>query len=161
MNPWKSNYLRILAVLFIALVSISYGAEKLKLELKGFIVKKKDNKEVILPVPKNVNPGDIIEYRIKAKNVTEGEVLRNVEIKALIPKGTEYIPKSATPEPKPLFSIDGGKTYSYEPVKYKTVENGKEVEKIATPDMYTNIKWILPSLSPSEEVELRYRVKVK
>lgn len=160
MVPCKSNSSKFLAILLILLVSISYGAEKLKLELKGFIVKKKENKEILLPVPKSVNPGDVIEYRIKAKNTTQ-EVLRNVEIKALIPKGTEYIPKSATPKPEPLFSIDGGKTYSHEPVKYKTIENGKEVEKVATPDMYTNIKWILPSLSPSEEVELRYRVKVK
>ena len=157
----KKNFIfLLLSLIFSTLVSISYASEKLKLELKAYLVKKKENKEVLVPIPKSVNPGDIIEYQITAKN-TSKEVLRNVEIKALIPKGTEYIQKSATPTPKPLFSIDGGKTYSHEPIKYKVKENGKIVEKVATPDMYTNIKWILPSLSPLEEVKLRYKVKVK
>ena len=60
-----------------------------------------------------------------------------------------------------MFSIDGGKNYSYEPVKYKVIKDGKVIEKVATPDMYTNIKWVVPSLSPSEEIKLKYRVKVK
>ncbi len=155
-TPLIFSFLLILGVL----VSIPYASEKLKLELKAYLVKKKEGKEMLIPIPKSVNPGNVIEYQIIAKNPSK-EVLRNVEIKALIPKGTQYIPKSATPNPKPLFSIDGGKTYSHEPVKYKVKENGKFVEKVATPDMYTNIKWILPSLSPSEEVKLRYKVKVK
>ncbi len=160
MNINKNLLFRYFSLIFILLVSISYASDKLKLELKGFLVKKEKDKERLVSIPKNVNPGDVIEYQITAKNISE-EVLRNVEIKALIPKGTQYIPKSATSNPKPLFSIDGGKTYSHEPVKYKVKESGKVVEKVATPDMYTNIKWIIPSLSPSEELRIRYRVKVK
>jgi len=84
---------------------------------------------------------------------------KNVVIMAYIPKGTVYVKGSATGNPE--FSIDNGKTFSKEPVKYFVIENGKRVEKVATPDMYTNVRWKVKSIKPNESVEFRYRVKVK
>jgi len=165
----KSRLLKLLPFVLTLLVAFSFasaafgaGKDKLKLKVEGYLVKVvvngKEKKEELQPLPDKVYPGDVIEYKIIATNVSNEE-LKNVVIKARIPKGTVYVPKSATGEPE--FSIDNGKTFSKEPVKYFVVENGKKVEKIATPDMYTNLRWKIDSIKPNETVELTYRVKVK
>ena len=154
----------ILALLSIFLILTVVRAESQKLELKtqGFLVvnviKNGKKKEVLKPLPERVYPNDVIEYRITAKNISK-DILKNVKIRAQIPDSTVYLKSSASGNPE--FSIDGGKTFSPEPVKYKVIENGKEVEKIATPDMYTNILWKIPEFLPGELKVLKYRVKVK
>ena len=80
-----------------------------------------------------------------------------------IPEGTVYFPGSASTDPvMPRFSIDGGKGYSFEPVRYtETNSSGDEVEKTATPDMYTHIQWILKDPIPaggSGVLEFKVRV---
>lgn len=138
------------------------GKEKLTLKTEGFLVKevitKEGKKEEITPLPEKVYPGDVIEYRIKATNVSDGD-LKNIVIGAKIPEGTTYVPGSASDSPE--FSIDRGKTFSKEPVKYTVIVDGKKVTKTATPDMYTNIRWRIPVLKPGEEKVFKYRVQVK
>ncbi|MEO1942249.1 MAG: hypothetical protein ABGW77_05085 [Campylobacterales bacterium] len=140
--------------------------EKLSLKLKQYLVEFYKDKHGKLkarykPLPDKYKIGkkDIIEYRITAQNNTKDEILKNVVIKGLIPKGFIYIPKSARPA-NPLFSIDGGKSFKKPPIKYWVVLNGKKVQKVATPDMYTNIEWIIPEIKPQKKVEVAYRVKL-
>lgn len=164
----KRKFLKLVPLLFVFLIAFignfnAFGAkDKLQLKVEGYIVKvivdEKGKREELQPLPKKVYPGDVIEYKIVATN-TSNEELKNVLIRAKIPKGTVYVAKSATGEPE--FSIDGGKTFSKEPVKYYVIENGKKVEKVATPDMYTNIRWKINVLKPNETAEFRYRVRVK
>ena len=161
----KYLLLLVLPVIFVLsfLVSPAFSASQpLKLETKGFLVvneiKGGKKRELLKPLPEKVYPRDIIEYQITVKNISKNG-LKNVEIKAQIPKSTVYVEHSANGNP--LFSIDGGKSFSPEPVKYRVVENGKEKEKIATPDMYTNIMWKIPQLLPGTSEVLKYRVKVK
>lgn len=148
--------------LFASAISAIAASHPLQLKTQGFLVvtelENGKKREVLKPLPEKVYPKDIIEYRITVKNVSKG-VLKNVEIKAQIPKSTVYVEHSAAGNP--LFSIDGGKTFYPEPVKYKVVENGKEVEKVATPDMYTNVMWKIPQLLPNTSKVLKYRVQVK
>jgi uncharacterized repeat protein (TIGR01451 family) len=67
------------------------------------------------------------------------------------------------------YSVDKSnpKTYHTPPIKYtvkEVDENGveKEVEKIATPDMYTSIQWNLQDeFKPAEELTLSYRVTIR
>ncbi len=161
----KYLLLLVLPVIFVLsfLASPAFSASQpLKLETKGFLVvneiKGGKKRELLKPLPEKVYPRDIIEYQITVKNISKNG-LKNVEIKAQIPKSTVYVEHSANGNP--LFSIDGGKSFSPEPVKYRVVENGKEKEKIATPDMYTNIMWKIPQLLPGTSEVLKYRVKVK
>lgn len=112
-----------------------------------------------LPNKYKVGKRDILEYRITAQNNTKDEVLKNVVIRGLIPKGFVYIPKSARPA-NPLFSIDHGKSFKKPPIKYWVVVNGKKVQKVATPDMYTNIEWTIPEIKPQKKVVVAYRVKL-
>ncbi len=151
--------------IFILLVSFYLavaGGKGLDIKMYGYLItfEKKDNQfEVVRKsLPEKVVPKNIIEYQIVVKNPTD-KTFRNVFIKARIPEGTEYVKNSATEGA--LFSIDKGKTYHKPPVKYRIKENGKEIEKIATPDMYTNIGWNIEVIKPKEEKKFIYWVKVK
>ncbi len=142
----------------------SYSKEKegLDIKMKAHLItfEKKGDEFVVVKkkLPKEVKPEDIIEYQIVVYNPTEKR-FKNVFIKSPIPKGTEFIENSESPGA--LFSIDNGKTYEKPPVKYKVKENGKVVEKIATPDMYTHIGWNIKEIKPKEKIKLFYWVKVK
>ncbi|NPB05915.1 MAG: DUF11 domain-containing protein [Aquificae bacterium] len=115
-------------------------------------------KEKLVPLGKEVEPGDVIEFHILAQN-TSNQTLKNIYIYGKIPVGTKYVPGSASDSPE--FSIDGGKTFQKPPVKYTVEVNGTKVEKIATPDMYTDIRWFVPELKPQESITFKYRVEVK
>jgi len=154
----------VLLLPIILLTSITYAqkADKLSLKTEGYLItvvvdeKTGEKKEVAKPLPKKVYPGDVIEYRIVATNTSDGD-LKNIFIKVPVPKGTVYVAGSATGEPE--FSIDGGKTFSKVP-KYTVVENGKKVEKVAPPEMYTFVRWKIDRLAPGESREFRYRVMI-
>ena len=155
--------LSVLLVVFFSLPSLAGGKEKLSLKTEGYLVKfvllpNGNKKEELKPLPEKVYPGDVIEYRVIATNTSNGD-LKDVVIRVRVPTGTSYVPGSASDSPE--FSIDGGKSYSSEPVKYVVVENGKKVIKTATPDMYTNLRWKVEFLKPGEERVFKYRVQVK
>ncbi len=145
------------------LVFSSYAKDKLDIKMEAYLItfeKKGENFEVVKkPLPKSVKPDDIVEYVIKVSNPTD-KTFKDVFVKAPIPKGTEFIENSNTEGA--LFSIDGGKTYNKPPIKYKVKEkDGKVVEKVATPDMYTNIGWIIKEIKPHENKKFFYWVRVK
>jgi hypothetical protein len=83
-----------------------------------------------------------------------------------IPTGVAYIKGSATDGDKKVseisFSIDRGKTYSTsEKLTYKMTDSkGNVIEKQATPEMYTNIKWVIGVLSPNDKVSVLFKAKV-
>ncbi len=152
----------ILLMIFLLLVN-SYAKEKLDIKLEANLItfeKKGENFEVVKkPLPKKVKPGQIVEYVLIVSNPTD-KTFKDVFVKALIPKGTEFVENSNTEGA--LFSIDNGKTYSKPPLKYKVKDkSGKVVEKIATPDMYTNIGWIIKEIKPHETKKFYYWVKIK
>ncbi len=143
----------------------------LKVELKAYLVATvKDEKgavmEVLEPLPEAVMPGAVIQYEIVAFNTSKGcactDTLKEVALLGAVPEGTVFIQHSETPSFSPVFSIDGGKTYSAWPVKYKVIDaSGKAEEKVASADMITGIKWVLSALKPQETVSLVYRVTIK
>ncbi len=145
--------------------------DPLSINLKGFLVtrvtdKIGEQKDILKPLPDKVLPGSVIQYEITAENTGEPlpakNTLKNVNLTGIIPAGTSYIDKSATADYPAEFSIDGGGTFQREPVKYKVkLPDGKEVEKTATPDMYTNIRWVAPKINPKQKIKLFYRVIVK
>lgn len=115
-------------------------------------------------------PGDVLEYRLEAKNVSD-KSFKNVELIIPIPGETTYIDKSAQPlvdesgTVMPQFSSDGGANYSFPPLrkKVRVIENGKEVEKEVEvkPEEYTNARWLLPTLVTKQTRLLKLRVSVR
>jgi uncharacterized repeat protein (TIGR01451 family) len=127
------------------------------------VVVQDGGREVFIPASE-VNPADLIEYRLTYAN--DGELpLRNVSVVDPIPHGTRYVSMSAT---RPAtgaveFSIDGGKSYHAWPVRYKKVlEDGTEQWLEATPDMVSHIRWTIPGeFEPESEITFSYRATVK
>ena len=157
----KQIYLFLIAFLLVG-YGLSFAKDKLDIKMKGFLItfEKKGEKFVVKknPLPKQVKPDDIIQYQITVKNPTK-KTFKDVFIKAPIPEGTYFVENSETEGA--VFSIDRGKSYHKPPIKYTVKENGKKVEKIATPEMYTNIGWMLEKINPGEEKNFFYWVKVK
>jgi hypothetical protein len=78
---------------------------------------------------------------------------------------TSYIGKSAFTQAKANLqvSIDGGKTFETEPVKRMVTDaNGKKVQKIIPPSVYTHLRWTMKEPLKAGEVQnFAYRSTVK
>lgn len=112
-----------------------------------------------------VKNGDIVVYTILCEN-TGQEPVKGVEIIDPVPGGTAYVSGSATNAGGKVsgitYSIDQGKAYAApEKLTYKTTDSkGKAVEKLATSDMYTHIKWLVDSLPSGEKISVTFKAKV-
>ena len=106
-------------------------------------------------------PGDEIRYRLVFTNVTAGPV-KNIQFVDPIPSGMVYVLGSATSDPRvhAEYSIDGGKSYSAQPV-IAVVQDGKTVEQPAPRERYTHVRWtVLGSLAPGAKVTAEFRTQV-
>jgi uncharacterized repeat protein (TIGR01451 family) len=135
----------------------------LQSSMTAYLVEKgEDGKETLTEV-NQVKPGQTIEYALRYSNVSDGD-LAEVNIVGPVPAGTNYLAGSALPQDgaRPQFSIDNGASYKSEPVTYKVkMADGTELEKVATPDMYTHVSWTLPKLLAKQQLSLTYRVQVR
>jgi len=127
------------------------------------VVTQPNGREVFVPAAE-VNPSDVIEYRLTCANDGKKPV-RNVAVVDPVPSGTRYVELSATrPQRGEVqFSIDGGRTYHEWPVRYsKKARNGATRWYTATPDMVTHIQWTLDGdFDPDTAITFRYRAIVK
>src|SRR6266540_3397168 len=106
-------------------------------------------------------PGDEIRYTLVFTNVTAAPV-KNVQFVDPIPSGLVYVLGSATSaQPARIeYSIDGGKTYSVQPM-IDAVENGRKVAKPAPREMYTHVRWtVVGSAAPGAQVTAELRAQV-
>jgi uncharacterized repeat protein (TIGR01451 family) len=156
------------AVLILVLAlsaSAAYGqGPVLSGEMKARkIVMSEDNREIAVPADQ-VFPLDMVEYTLRYRN-TGSASATGINLIGPIPEGTVYLDKTATgiEGAKPLFSIDGGKTYKEAPVTYTVInEDGVEETREATPDMITHVQWRMDSeLDVGQDVVVSYRVQVK
>ena len=106
-------------------------------------------------------PGDVIRYGLVFTNVTAGPV-KNIQFVDPIPAGMVYVLGSAAAD-RPVrleYSIDGGKSYSAQPV-IAVVQDGKTVEQPAPRERYTHVRWtVLGSLAPGAKATAEFRTQV-
>ncbi len=125
------------------------------------IVELIDGKEVKRIVPTTeVEPGQVLIFTLKYSNKGD-EAATNVMIKNPIPKDTVYLVDSASGK-APTFSIDGGKSFkkpSLLTYELKT-NDGKTIQKAASPDQYTDIRWVIPEVIPGGTGKVSFQVKV-
>ncbi len=138
------------------LVNISIKAET-------EVTVKKDGKTVTKRVAATeVEPGNVIFYTISFRNDGD-EKATNAVLENPIPKDTRYAPGSAYGEGEITFSIDKGKSYNKPTLltyEYKD-KQGKPVTKIASPDVYTNIRWVIPVIEAGKQGSVGYQTIVK
>lgn len=156
---------------FVALAVLAMAlAQALSLDLRPYLVKVVEGKEVYEENPLSVKPGDVLEWRLVAENRSQGP-LRQVALVIPVPKETYYLDGSAKPLAlggatiRPEFSFDGGRTFGFPPLKkrVRVVENGKEVEKEVEvkPEEYTHVRWVIPELPRGAKAQVSLRTVVK
>jgi uncharacterized repeat protein (TIGR01451 family) len=153
-----------LVVIVSGWTAVAAGQGPLTGSVEALRVVTQDNGRVVFLPADEARPQDVLEYRVTYANMSETTV-RNVTVVDPVPVGTEYIARTATRpnEGAVEFSIDGGKTYHSWPIRIKTQSaEGEVVEKEATPDMVTHIRWIIASdFEPETEITFSYRAIVK
>lgn len=138
-------------------ISITLKAEK-------EIVVTENGKEVKKVVEaSDIFPDEIITYSLSFTNSGD-EAAKGVAISNRIPPETTYIIGSATEgEMDLIFSIDDG--MSFKKPSLLTYElarpDGTKEKRVASPELYTHIRWVIPSLAPAGEGSVNFKVKVK
>jgi uncharacterized repeat protein (TIGR01451 family) len=115
-------------------------------------------------VAKNVTTGNVIFYTVSFRNDGD-EKATNAVIDNPIPRDVRYVPGSAYSENEGeiTFSIDKGKSYNKPSLLlYEVKENqGKTVKKVASPDVYTNIRWVIPVIEAGKKGVVGFKAIVK
>ncbi len=110
-----------------------------------------------------VQPGDRILYTVSLHNVGDAEARRPLAL-GPVPAGTVYLEDAATTGPglQVEFSIDGGKTFSPQPLVVVTAADGSQRTVPAPVDRYTTIRWTWDaSLAAGEQQVVSYQVQVR
>jgi uncharacterized repeat protein (TIGR01451 family) len=110
-----------------------------------------------------VKAGETLEWKINSAN--EGNAsAKNYRVVGQIPKGTVFVADSAKSEAgaQVSYSIDGGKSFSAQPLIEEKQADGS-VKKVAAPlSMYTQLRFEWANELPVQsQLSAAYRVRVK
>lgn len=110
----------------------------------------------------SARPGQVVEYRLFAKNVSDTTLPAGiVQITGPVPDGMAFVPNSATPSSDRVlteYSADGGQTFGKPPVLVGPAND----RTVADPSSYTDVRWtLLVPLEPGAEEPFFYRVTVQ
>jgi uncharacterized repeat protein (TIGR01451 family) len=109
-----------------------------------------------------VVPGDVLRYRLHFTNRNSGDV-RGVVFTNPVPTGLRYVDGSAGADREDVlveYSADGGKTYSTRPMVSEVV-GGKRVQKPASPQQYTHVRWtVRGSIASGASVTAEFRAEL-
>lgn len=136
-------------------------APEVKVQLGGAV--ERDSALVPLDRVTAVSQGEILAWTITSENSGNAPAL---EYKAVghIPRGTTFVAGSAKADGsgKALYSIDGGKTFSAQPMIEEKQADGTVKSVPAPVSMYTEIRyeWADP-LAQGGKLSASYKVRVK
>ena len=133
---------------------------EVKIQLAGNV--ERDSKLIALDKSTVVNPGEILDWTITSENSGTASALEYKTV-GHIPRGTEFVPDSAKADgAKPVFSIDGGKSFSPQPMIEEKHADGSTKRVPAPVSMYTEIRyeWADP-LAQGGKLSASYKVRVK
>jgi len=152
------------ALTLITVVAVAAYAQTrpaVKVALSGMI--ERGSKESPLSEAGSVRPGEMLRWTILSRNEGQAPAI-NYQTSAPIPKGTVYVPGSASGESTPqiTYSIDGGRAYSAQPMIPEKQPDGTTKMVPAPPTMYTHVRfqWGSP-LGASNTVKAYYSTRVK
>ena len=161
----KQVFFALIAILFLT-PAIVLAQPKVSIETvaEKEVVETIDGKKVKKMIPaKSADPGQKLFFTLNYKNDGNEKAVK-VKIDNPIPKGTSYVVGSGIGKnSKMMFSIDGGKTYKAPSLlKYTvTLTDGKKVQKQASPDQYTNVRWVINEIPAGSGGKVGFQVKVK
>jgi uncharacterized repeat protein (TIGR01451 family) len=137
------------------------GRPEVKVQLAGSV--ERAGARLSLDKVESVHPGDIIDWQIASSN--EGTAAaRDYKAVGHVPAGTTFVPGSAAGENGSVvtYSIDGGKTYSPQPVVEERQPDGT-VKRVPAPvSMYTEVRYEWSdALAAGGKLSASYKVRVK
>ena len=111
--------------------------------------------------PNRVTLGDVVEYRLVFTNIT-GNPVDNIQFTDPLPEGMHYLQGTAGADREDVdveFSLDGGTSYSEQPMVEVVVEGRTELRP-ASPGDYTNIRWTVHGeVQPEASVTAAFQVR--
>lgn len=154
-----------IALLLSLATATAFAAPKMTMEMKAEkdVVVVENGKQVKKRVEAQAQvSGEVVIYTIHYRN--EGnDVATAVKFDNKIPEGTTYIGESAKGDADITFSTDNGKSYkkpaqlTYEAVNAK----GEKETVIASPEKYTDIRWVIPQVPAGGSGQIGYEVRIK
>jgi uncharacterized repeat protein (TIGR01451 family) len=133
---------------------------EVKVELSGSVLR--DSNRVSLEKSTVVNPGEVLDWIMSSENNGTAPAL-NYKAVGHVPRGTEFVAGSAKADgAAAIYSIDGGKSYSAQPMIEEKQADGSVKRVPAPTSMYTDIRyeWADP-LAQGGKLSASYKVRVK
>ena len=111
--------------------------------------------------PNRVAPGDVVEYRLVFTNIT-GRPVKNIQFTDPLPERMYYLQGTAGADREDVdveFSLDGGTSYSEQPM-VEVVVDGRTEQRPASPEDYTDIRWTVHGeVQPDARVTAAFQVR--
>ena len=137
------------------------GRPEGKVELTGSV--ERAGQRLSLERVENVKPGEVLDWQITSSNDGNAEA-RDYKTIGHIPEGTTYVAGSAAAESgsNVTYSIDGGKTFSSQPIIEERQPDGT-VKRVAAPvSMYTEVRYEWSdALAAGGKLTASYKVRVR
>ena len=137
------------------------GRPEVKVQLSGSV--EREGKSLSLDKVENVKPGEVLDWQIVSSNEGSADA-RDYKAVGHIPAGTSLVASSAAAErgSTVTYSIDGGKTFSTQPIIEEKQPDGS-VKKVAAPvSMYTEVRYEWSdALAAGGKLSASYKVRVR
>ena len=153
--------------LLMALVLLMLSAEVFAKTLVSVSMKAEKevtvNKEKKMVEAKEINSGDVIFYTLSYVNSGDDAATKAV-LDDPIPTGTVYIDGSAFGKDADItFSIDGGKNFKKPSLLTYEIKlpDGKMEKRVASPELYTHIRWTIGVVPAHGSGQAGFQVRVK
>jgi uncharacterized repeat protein (TIGR01451 family) len=153
------KYILTLAMLMLPAYAMAATDVQITITAEKVVMVEKDGKKVEKLVPAEVAvSGDVILYTLSFENKGD-ETAKDVKLIDPVPGNTSYINGSAFgPATEVTFSIDQGETYKKAILLTYEVDGEK---RIASPEKYSHIRWLLKSLGAGKSGIVGFRARVK
>jgi len=155
----------LLGFALLLLPQLAWAAPDLQVTITAekVVMIEKDGKQVeTLVAATETLPGDTLVYTLSYKNLGD-EAASDVVLNDPIPESTTYVVDSVFGKGSDIsFSVDHGKTFKQPSMLTYTIKSSdKEIERKATPDDYTDIRWVIHSIKAGSQGNVGFRVQIK
>jgi uncharacterized repeat protein (TIGR01451 family) len=158
MRKFIASFTLLVAVFLLSAAAWAAPDMEIKIKAEKEKVVTKDGQKVKkMVIAKTFLPGEIIHYTVLYRNKGTEDATGAV-LSDPIPEGTVYIPGSASETGELTFSIDRGKAFNKPALLTYEV---KGVKQVASPEQYTNIRWVIDRVPAGANGKVSFQVKVK
>jgi len=152
--------LPVLGQAFDAAIAIAQNAQRPDVKL-NLMVERRNGESWQGGNLNDVRPGEVLRYSVKGKN-QGNRAATNFTLTQPIPKRSVYVANSATGNAQITYSIDGGKSYSPQPMLQRKRADGSTESYPAPAETYTHVRWKFSNaIDPGAIVSAFYQVRVR